>query len=130
MTGGFYVIVSTDVPLAGLPLPGGGVSSGRPQAMLLIEADSGKDALQVCRTEPPDLVLTDLIMPDTDGMEVIRELRRSAPDVKIIAMSGGGRVDALDYLWIARRLGAVCTLNKPFQTGELVEAIDRALSEN
>lgn len=90
---------------------------------VVIEAANGNDALRLCETEPPDIVLTDLIMPEKEGIETIRELRRLHPDVKIIAMSGGGRGSARDYLVIAKRLGAAHTLNKPFTNEELAGAI-------
>lgn len=90
---------------------------------VVIEAVNGNEALRLCQTEPPDIVLTDLIMPEKEGIETIRELRRLHPDVKIIAMSGGGRGSAKDYLVIAKRLGAAHTLNKPFTNEELAGAI-------
>lgn len=89
----------------------------------VIEAGNGNEALRACKSEPPDIVLTDLIMPEKEGIETIRELRRLHPDVKIIAMSGGGRVSAKDYLIIAKRMGADFTLNKPFSNDELAATI-------
>ena len=75
----------------------------------------GQEALAWYRREPADLVITDLIMPDTDGLEMIQELRRINPAVRVLAISGGGRVDAEEYLSVARKFGAVEVLPKPKQ---------------
>lgn len=91
------------------------------------EARDGREALRLFAAEPPDLVLTDMVMPDKEGVEVIGELRRLQPDLKIIAMSGGGRGDATDYLKVARLMGAAHTLHKPFSTADLTDAIDSLL---
>jgi CheY-like chemotaxis protein len=88
---------------------------------------SGREALQWYRQSPPDLVVTDLIMPDTDGLELIQELRRSDPQIRILAISGGGRVNANEYLTVARRFGAVGILAKPFSNQELREAVQAAM---
>ncbi len=88
---------------------------------------SGEGALAYYRREPTDLVITDLIMPDIDGLEIIQELRRINPPVRILAISGGGRVDAEEYLSVARKFGAVEVLSKPFTGKELKQAVDTAL---
>ena len=88
---------------------------------------NGSEALQLCRDHAAELVITDLIMPDTDGLELIQELRRSAPEIRIVAISGGGRVNANEYLTVARKFGAVAVLAKPFSNLELREAIEQAL---
>nr|NJM00937.1 response regulator [Desulfobacula sp.] len=74
-----------------------------------------------------DLVVTDLIMPEKEGMEVIMELRKKFPEVPVIAMSGGGRNSPESYLNTARLLGAGTVLEKPVQTGILLDAVKRAL---
>lgn len=91
------------------------------------EAPNGREALRLFAAEPPDVVLTDMVMPDKEGVEVIGELRRLQPDLKIIAMSGGGRGDAFDYLKIARLMGAASTLQKPFSNEALATAIATVL---
>ena len=73
------------------------------------------------------LVLTDVLMPDKDGIEVISELRRDHPNLPIIAMSGGGRLPRDGYLTIARHLGAHAILQKPFTIDQLVSTVDRLL---
>lgn len=86
-------------------------------------AANGIEAMNRVDSHRFDLVITDLIMPDKEGVQVIMELRRKHPGIKIIAMSGGGRVNAEDYLAIARRLGAAKTLSKPFTGDELLAAV-------
>ncbi len=76
---------------------------------------------------PPDLVITDIIMPEKEGVETILELRQQKPEVKIIAMSGGGpRSDT--YLQMCNQIGVCCTLAKPFSLEALIEAVDEALA--
>src|SRR5262245_20268620 len=87
---------------------------------------SGREALRVFRTQAADLVITDLIMPDTDGLELIQELRKVAPLVRILAISGGGRVNANEYLSVAKKFGAAAVLAKPFSNQELREAVAAA----
>jgi len=88
------------------------------------EASNGKEGLAQFARVQADLVLTDLIMPEKEGIETIIELRKKWPGVKVIAMSGGGRVSASNYLKTAQQLGAACVLHKPFSNDELTAAID------
>jgi YesN/AraC family two-component response regulator len=74
-----------------------------------------------------DLVITDVLMPEKDGLEVIMEIRAKLPQVKIIAISGGGRISHTDYLVAARRLGAHRTLSKPFIRQELLDTLHELL---
>jgi len=91
------------------------------------EARNGKEGLAHYASAPADLVLTDLIMPEKEGIETILDLRKKWPDVKIIAMSGGGRGSAASYLKTAQQLGAQYVLAKPFSNDELVAAINNML---
>lgn len=91
-------------------------------------AVNGKEALRLTQDQVFDLVVTDLVMPEKEGIETIIELRRKIPTMRIIAMSGGGRVDAKDYLLLAQKLGAAKTLAKPFSGKELVDAIASVLA--
>lgn len=95
----------------------------------ITEARNGKEGLALYQSANIDVVLTDIIMPDVEGMQVIRELRRQNPAVKIIAMSGGGRMNARDYLRMAQKLGAARILPKPFLGDELAAAIREVLAE-
>ncbi len=92
-------------------------------------AADGKAAVRLAEANPFDLVITDLIMPEQEGIETIRELKRKAPEIKIIAMSGGGEGEARDYLTMALMLGASRTLAKPFNRQQLVEAVNSVLNQ-
>ena len=102
--------------------------------MLILEgfdvevARNGREALEQFRRQPFDLVITDLIMPDKEGLETITELRASDRHVPIIAMSGGGRIGPTDYLETALQIGANATLAKPFARSELIATVTRLLS--
>jgi DNA-binding response OmpR family regulator len=89
----------------------------------VLTAGNGLRAMQVLRESAPRVVLTDILMPEQDGMETIRAVRRAHPDVKIIAMSGGGYIDKMDYLRFARMLGADATISKPADIDELVQLV-------
>jgi len=89
----------------------------------------GYGALDRYRSDPADLVITDLIMPEIDGLEVIQQLRRINPAVRVLAISGGGRLGAEEYLTVARKFGAVEVLPKPFTGQELGRAVETALGE-
>ena len=99
----------------------------RREGHVVTMATEGNEALLLVQNSVFDLVITDLVMPVREGIETIVELRRIAPSLKIIAMSGGGKVDAKDYLTIARQLGAVQTLAKPFSKKDLLEAVSGVL---
>jgi len=94
----------------------------------VVEAANGLEGLEIQRQEHFDLVLTDLIMPEKEGLETIQELRKRRADLKIIAMSGGGRGSGLDYLVMARQLGADRVLAKPFSNQELLKTVEGVLA--
>ena len=92
------------------------------------QAFDGEQGVRLCEKSPPDLVLTDILMPNQDGLQTIRELRRTCPDVKIIAMSGGSQLwPEMDALSFASRFGARRVLCKPFGHGQLESAIKEAI---
>jgi CheY-like chemotaxis protein len=93
----------------------------------VLAASDGREGMRLCRNRHVDLVITDIIMPEKEGLETIIELRRDLPHVKIIAMSGGGQIGAEQYLPLAEKLGAQHTLHKPFTPVELLEAISEVL---
>jgi DNA-binding response OmpR family regulator len=93
----------------------------------VMEAPDGKIGMRLFRCRPCDLVITDLVMPDKEGIETIMELRRDYPKVKIIAISGGGTVGPDGYLSMAGFLGADRLLRKPFKTPEMMNAIQDLL---
>jgi DNA-binding NtrC family response regulator len=94
------------------------------------EARDGNQGMKVFAEVRPDLVLTDIIMPDREGIEMIREMRSLDPDVPIIAMSGGGSVGGDLFLELAARLGATRTLSKPIRNADLVAAVDECLQQS
>jgi DNA-binding response OmpR family regulator len=91
------------------------------------EACNGREGIELASRETFDLVLTDIIMPEKEGIEVIMDLRRQQPGLRIIAMSGGGRLSADDCLKLAQKLGAKATLNKPFGGTQLLAAVAAVL---
>ncbi|NQV34746.1 MAG: response regulator [Phycisphaeraceae bacterium] len=94
----------------------------------VLDAGDGNEGVRLFRADPTDLVITDIIMPEKEGIEIIRELQNDFPTVKIIAISGGGRMAAEDYLKTARRFGVARTFTKPFECKALLEAIQELLS--
>jgi len=90
---------------------------------VVAEARDGDEAIRLHEKTAFDVVLTDLIMPNKEGIETIITLRRQRPDVKIIAMSGGGRLNAKDILAVAKAMGAHQVLAKPFSHEALVAAL-------
>jgi YesN/AraC family two-component response regulator len=91
-------------------------------------AENGVEAMKMHRENPMDLVITDIIMPEKEGMEVITEFRREYPSVKLIAISGGGRIGPANYLKMAKLLGAERTFAKPVDTSQLLSAIEELLA--
>ena len=95
----------------------------------IVEAENGHIGMKLIRKDHFDLVITDIIMPDKEGIETIMEIRKDFPAIKIIAMSGGGKIGADSYLVMAGHLGAGRTLAKPFKQSELVDAVRELLGE-
>jgi len=92
-------------------------------------AADGAEGLRANRATPFELVITDLVMPEKEGCETIMELRRTHPQVRIVAMSGGANLGlVLANLKAASLLGAVKTLQKPFTVEELIVAVNEALN--
>jgi DNA-binding response OmpR family regulator len=94
----------------------------------IVTARDGNEGLRAFHRTHPDLVITDLIMPEKEGLETIIEMRRERAEVKIIAISGGGRVHNTNFLEMAASLGANAVLPKPFDPSELAEKITACLS--
>jgi len=95
----------------------------------VLRASNGEQGLRLYRQKPVDLIITDIIMPEKEGIETIIELRRDFPDVKIIAMSGGGRIGTKDYLHLAKIFGVQRTFTKPVAREQLLDAIKALLKE-
>jgi DNA-binding response OmpR family regulator len=98
------------------------------QGHSVAEAPDGAEALRIMSERPIGLVITDLLMPETDGIETIMELRRLYPATKIIAISGGGEYQTgAGFLRAAESLGADRTLTKPFEFKQLLPAVEALL---
>lgn len=93
------------------------------------QANNGRKGVALFRSAPTDLVITDLVMPEQEGMETIKILHRDFPATPVIAMSGGLDGSPL-YLDLTRRLGAAITLTKPFTLQQLKQAIDEIFSKS
>jgi DNA-binding response OmpR family regulator len=93
-------------------------------------AQDGRQAVDVFRKSPVDLVVTDIIMPEKDGIEVIKEIRALQQDVRVLAISGGGRIGNTDFLKIAEKLGAFAVLAKPFDPDEFIEKVKFCLKRD
>lgn len=91
-------------------------------------ATNGMEGLKLFREFPSDLVITDIIMPEKEGLETIREMKEIQSGLKIIAMSGGGKISAENYLQTAKLFGASKVLEKPFTQQLMVEAVKDLLS--
>ena len=87
------------------------------------EAQDGKAAMKRFAQWHADLVITDIVMPEKDGLEVMMELRRTAPSVRILAVSGGGLVNPFTYLVMAKNLGADVVLVKPVDKETLLKTV-------
>ena len=86
-------------------------------------ADCGDGGLRLARDFDPEIVLTDIIMPGCEGIETIMTLKARHPHMRVIAMSGGGRVGNRDYLALARDVGADAVLQKPFDADAILDMI-------
>jgi CheY-like chemotaxis protein len=88
------------------------------------EAADGQEGLQRLREHRHEIVITDIVMPEQEGIETIRRIRAVAPQTRIIAISGGGSTGTGMYLKLAKRTGADITLAKPFRARELLALLD------
>ncbi len=107
----------------------------RPVGHQVDVAADGEDGIELFKSRRHDLVITDIFMPGKAGIATIEDLRRENPEVKIIAVSGGGSPSSLDlstrmdYLEVARRRGADRILRKPFEWEELIKVVDDVLDD-
>ena len=90
-------------------------------------ASSGNEGVFHFKQQPPDLLITDILMPDKDGLEIIRELSSDYPLVKFLAITGGGATGNLDFLPQAKAFGAHATLRKPFLREDLLGKISEIM---
>jgi len=95
----------------------------------VLRASNGDEGMRLYREEPVDLIITDIFMPEKEGIETIIELRQDFPNVKIIAISGGGRIGTKDYLQMAKIFGVQRTFTKPVAREQLLDAIKELIKE-
>lgn len=100
----------------------------RPVGHVVREAEDGVQGVREYQVERPDLVLLDMFMPEKDGMETLRELRRLDPGVRVIAMTGGGEMNDMSILRPARMMGATAVLMKPFKVADLRDLVGKTLA--
>ena len=93
-------------------------------------ATNGEEGLRLFRNTLSDLVITDIIMPEKEGLETIREMRKMQPKMKIIAMSGGGKISADNYLETAKIFGASRIMEKPFTQQAMVSTVKELLEDD
>jgi CheY-like chemotaxis protein len=94
---------------------------------IVLEADNGFRVQQILKHNHVDVLLTDILMPGADGVETIKDIRRTDSDLRIIAMSGSGAQGL--YLKAASELGADAVLEKPFDLGQLRELVSRVTQD-
>lgn len=90
-------------------------------------ASNGQEGVELFRKKPCDLVITDMVMPVKDGLQTILDLRVDAPDLPVVAISGGGNISKERYLAVAGYLDRVITVGKPFTVDELTGAVQELL---
>jgi len=95
---------------------------------LVEDAADGEKGVALFRENPADLVVTDIFMPEKEGLQTMDEIKSMRPETKIIAISGGGRMDPEEYLSIAKNVGADHSLLKPFDIDELAEVVEALLN--
>jgi CheY-like chemotaxis protein len=100
----------------------------KPAGYDVVEAVNGAEAFNVCKKEAVDLIITDIVMPEKNGIDLIMNVKKEYPDIPIIAVSGGGGITGrYDYLEIAKLVGANNILKKPFEIDELRSAVSNAI---
>ncbi len=93
----------------------------------VVSAQNGREGISIFRKQAIDLVITDIIMPDKDGIETFLDLRRENPNLKVIAISGGGCSKSDNYLNSAKLLGVDKALKKPFSPEEFLHEVNELL---
>ncbi len=96
----------------------------------VFDAENGRAGIDIYRQSPTDPIITDIVMPEYEGMETILALKREFPEARIIAMSGRQQTGPASFLGMAEKLGAGHTLTKPFRRAELLSAVRDSLDEN
>lgn len=95
----------------------------------VIVSSNAREGLGILKAQKVDLIITDIIMPEMEGIELISQLQKDHPALPIMAISGGGRSHNTDFLKFAKKLGAKVVLEKPFRREALLEAVNRAFGD-
>src|SRR5262245_42634294 len=95
----------------------------------VVDAENGAKGLKRFGESHADLVVTDIIMPDKEGIQTIIELKQSDPQIKVLGISGGGRTENLEFLRIAKKSGADRVMAKPFRTADFVKTVAELLAQ-
>lgn len=90
-------------------------------------APNGKKAMELFKAHTVDLVITDIVMPEKEGLETIREIRAEDPDIPVIAMSGGGQIQPDRYLQVAQMFGADEIVEKPIGNNAILDLVEKCL---
>jgi CheY-like chemotaxis protein len=93
----------------------------------VLQAADGREGLRLFDTDPPDLVITDIMMPEMDGLEILQNLRKTSPDLPVIAISGGMRNATINFLPHAKTFGACRVFEKPVALSDLLQAVEELL---
>ncbi|MDD3275829.1 MAG: response regulator, partial [Kiritimatiellales bacterium] len=91
-------------------------------------AADGSEGLRMMKKQKPDLLITDIMMPEMDGLEVLQKIREDFPGLPVIAVSGGMRNGTINFLPVAEKIGACCALYKPVKLPALLRAVQAALA--
>lgn len=94
----------------------------------VVLASNGREGLQRYKERPFHVVITDIIMPEMEGIETISALKKTNSEVKVIAISGGGRNNPDDYLYMAEKIGAARIFAKPVDRSALLDAVDELVA--
>jgi YesN/AraC family two-component response regulator len=121
-----HILLVDDEPLVVEALSSAMISKGH----RVVTATNGSEGMERFAEATFDLVITDIIMPDKEGIEMIMEMRRQAPNTRIVAISGGGRTGNVEFLQMAKKLGAMTTLKKPIRLAELYTMLEQCLGKS
>ena len=92
------------------------------------QASNGNEGIEIAKKNIPDIVITDMLMPEKEGIETIVDLKKYNTDIKIIAISSGGKTKNMSFLDIAKNVGAQATIEKPFKPQDLIETIKEVIT--